>query len=323
MSKNYQHSRVFDTFKTTKEAISSNLTSFQYLSTLDFFLWRALEPIAAECPSLFFNYLAKVTARQSLKASAKLTSDDRTKLPVHLFNTVTAKDPATAFKTAKQMYINRGILFGFISIFRNRLKYYAELHSGIDTKMTEAVRRTLIYRIETSIGLRPHGNLHAALMQAIYWDDKARHFKSLIVEKYTRMAIMQAKSTYQDYHHFEELDDVVQIYMLVVNRAIDRCDARQGVLTTFIQNWFKSARGEVAKMSEGQTDQSYDSLIADSGDSAHEILGVAMPDIDMELLQHVAWVAKQVDRQGLVRTFLGIPEFVPPNQKQILMRFAV
>lgn len=319
--KTYIHSKVFDIFKTTKEKISTNLTSFQYLSTLDFFLWNGVEPVAIECPKLYLNYVAKVVAKQSLKASAKLTSDDITKLPIHLFNMVTSS-PEAAFKISKLMYINRGLMFGFLSFFRNSLAYYEELHKGADN-LNEALRRTLIYRIEQSIGVRSQGNLHAALLQAAYWDNKARWFKALIVEKYTRMAILQAKSTYKDYNHYVELDDVIQIYMLVVNRAIDRCDARQGVLTTFIQNWFKSAKGEIAKLSRNQMDQSYDCLIADAGDLIHETLGVAMPDVSLELKQHVSYVSKQVDRIGLVRTWLNIPNFVSLNHKKILLRNAI
>ena len=318
MSKSYQHSVVFDKFKVTQEAIVSNLTSLQYLQTLDYLLWKALEPIARECPSLYFNYLAKVTARQSLKASAKLTSDDRTKLPIHLFNILTSKDSHKAFTLSKLMYINRGIMFGFTSFFRNKLTTYSTLQSGVNGSINSAVRRTLIHRIERSLGVQPNGNLDAAIKQVIHWDDKARQWKSMIVQKYTRLALLQAQSTYKDFNHYIELNDVVQIYMLVVNRAIDRCDARQGVLTTFIQNWFKSARSEISEMSKNQTDESYESLVEDHGDAAHETLGVTMPDSTLEMQQSLAYLSKQSDPDGVVRISLQIPEFISLAQLKIL-----
>ena len=53
--KNYEHSTSFHILKNIKEELTNNYTSLQYLQTLDFFLWKALEPIAAECPSLFYN----------------------------------------------------------------------------------------------------------------------------------------------------------------------------------------------------------------------------------------------------------------------------
>ncbi len=321
-TKAYGHSKVFEVMKNTKEGITNNLTSLQYLQTLDYFLWHALESIATECPDLFANYVAKVTARQSLKSSAKLTSGDRHKMPVQLFNVLMAKSPAKTFELSRGLFINRGILFGFISLFCNKLRYYADLQRG-HHNIDPIARSTTIRSIEAYMGVRPSGNLYGALLQTQYWDTKARAFKALIVEKYTRMAVLQAQNTYKDFNHSVELDDVVQVYLVVMARAIDRCDARQGVLTTFIQNWFKSARGEVAKMSKGQTDSSYEDLVEAHGDAAHMVLGTTMPNVDLEVQQHLAWVAKQVDPVGIVRTCLGIPEFFSRKQKDLLMEFAV
>ncbi len=317
----YEHSRVFDSMKTTREKIATNYTSLQYLQTLDYFLWEALSGIAFECPSLFCNYLAKVVARQSLKPSAKLTSDDRQKLPVHLFNMLNQVEPTKMFAQARLLYVNRGILFGLISLFLNKMKPYIDLHQA-NHDFNQVERNAITHRLEQQIGLRQGGDLYAALMNTRYWDTKARWWKGLIVEKYTRMAIGQAQHTYKEYNHYVKLDDVVQVYLVVVSRAIDRCDARQGVLTTFIQNWFKSARGEVARMAETQQDSSYESLTEDYGDAIHEIIGVTMPDLTDELRTHVAYVSTQADPKGLVRTCLGIPQFVTRAQRALLEEFA-
>lgn len=318
--KAYEHSRVFDTMKNTEEQITGNLTSLQYLQTLDYFLWEALKPIAAECPSFFYNYLCKVVARQSLKASVKLTSSDRMKLPIQLFNTLTTQSPSKAFDQSRLLYINRGVFFGFISLFLRKLQYYMELHQSMHD-FDAAERNILIHRIEQTVGLRPGGQLYPALMQIIHWDTKARWWKASIVEKYTRMAALNAQRTYKDFNHFVPLDDVMQIYMVVTNRAVDRCDARQGVLTTFIQNWFKSARGEVAKLAEHQQDASYESLTEDHGDSIHEVIGVTLPDLTKELQTHIAYIASTIDKNGLVRTALGIPQFVTRAQRETLLEF--
>jgi hypothetical protein len=320
--KSYQHSRVFESMKNTKEAIQDNLTSLQYLQTLDFFLWESLKPIAAECPSFFYNYLVKVVARQSLKASVKLTSSDRQKLPIVLFNTLCNPIPSKAFEQSRQLYLNRGVLFGFTSLFLRKLKFYMELHQSVH-EFESVSRNTLIYRIEQQMGLRNKGNLYPALLQVMHWDTKARWWKEMIIEKYTRMAVLQAQNTYKDFNHFVPLDDVVQVYMVVVSRAIDRCDARQGVLTTFIQNWFKSARGEIGHMAESQQDISYESLTEDHGDAIHDIIGVTLPDLTEELRTHIAYIASTIDRIGLVRTALGIPQFVTRAQRSILEEFVL
>src|SRR5882672_2411994 len=286
--KAYAHSRVFDRMKNTREKISGNFTSLQYLQTLDYFLWEAIKPIAVECPELFNSYIAKVVARQSLKTSSKLTSSDRLKMPIVLFNTLTDKNSESSLLQAKALHINRGILFGFVSLFLNKLKYYVKI---VESK--SVLRGTLLHRVEREIGLRSGGMLYPAIQQVIYWDTKARWWKSLIIEKYTRMAMIQAQRTYKDFNHYVPLDDISQVYLATVSRAIDRCDARQGVLTTFIQNWFKSARGEVAHMAINQQDASYESLIEDHGDGIHDVIGVTMPDVTEELKDHVAYIAAQ------------------------------
>lgn len=318
--KTYNHSKAFETLKATQEEITSNLTSLQYLSTLDMFLWNALAPIHSECPSIFTRYLAQVTANQTLKASTRYSSDDRAKLPITLFNVITSPDPAKAHEVAKTMYLNRGLLFGFLSLFLNRMRRYEQLHSPV-IPLNTVVRNSEIYRIERSVCLRPNGQLYAAIQQVRFWYDKARAFKGMIMQKYTRMALMNAQLAYKDYNHYVPLDDTVQIFNVVLSRAIDRCDARQGVLTTFIQNWFKSARGEVANQAKGQTDQSIESLNEDHGDSAADILGFTMPDTGSELIQHIAYVAKKIDVHGYIRATLGIPEFVTEKHKAILRQF--
>lgn len=317
MAAAYEHSRAFDALKTTKESITTNYTSLQYLQTLNHFLWQALAPISRECPELFRSYLCKVVARQTLKASAKLTSNDRAKLPAQLFNMLMADDEK-ALELAKEMHINRGLLFGFISFFLNRLASYKVLQERAQLGVRT---RSICWQIERQMGVRPNGQLYTAIRDVEFWSAKARKWKGQIVEKYTRMAILQAQSTYKDYNYVVKLDDVVQIYLLVVSKAIDRCDSRHGVITTFMQNWFKSAKGEVAKMAEGHQDASYDSLIEEHGDAVHDILGMSQPDLSTEMWEHVAYIAKSVDPEGLVRTHMHIPQHVTLRQRKLLQEF--
>jgi hypothetical protein len=321
--KAYQHSLAFESLKATEETITENLTSLHYLQTLDLFLWRALEPIHAECPSLFHNYVAKIVARQLLKASTKftsLTAEERPTLPINLFNAVTSIDPKKSHEHIRHMYINRGLMFGFLSWFLNHVKEYERLH--LPSNLDPVVRRSLIYKFEHSLGIRHDTSLYTIIQQVRYWDDKARWFKGIIMEKYHRLALNHAQRTYKDYNHYIPLDDVVQIHLLVLSRAIDRCNPRLGVLTTFVNNWFKSARSEVDSLAKGQTDQSFESLSEDYGDAASDIFGYTEFDTSQETVEHISYLAKRIDKHGYVRAWLGIPEFMTLKQKEKLWRFA-
>jgi len=312
---NYEHSTVFDSMKTIKEKIQTNYTSLQYLQTLDFFIWESLKPIATECPSLFKNYFAKVVARQTLRSSAKFTSNDRALLPVQLFNALVEENEDKAFLRIRHMYVNRGLLFGLVSFFLRTLQVYSELQFA---PLKPEVRRSVMRTIELSVGLKSGGRLWNAIQQVRYWDERAIELKNKIIEKYTRMTISQAQNTYKEFNHTVSLDDVVQIYLVIVSRAIDRCDSRQGVLTTFIQNWYKSAKGEVAQLAQGHNDSSYESLIEDHGDAVHDFIGVTLPDLEQELQEHIAYAAYCADPQGIVRTVLGIPQYVSRQDRQLL-----
>ena len=318
MAQNYEHSKAFESLKTVKERITTNYTSLQYLQTLNHFLWNALTPIATECPELFKGYLCKIIARQTLKASAKFTSNDRHKLPVQLFNTLRAQDDKLV-EHAKDMHVNRGLLFGFIAFFLNRMTEYKKLH---EKAQLGVVTRSQCWAIERQVGLREGGDLYQAIKTVEHWDAYARKWKDQIMEKYTRMALLQAQSTYRDYNHVVKLDDIVQIYLVVVSRSIDRCDSRHGVITTFMQSWFKSAKSEVAKLAEGHQDSSYEGLIEEHGDAVHDLLGVAQPDQSTEMWQHVAYISQQVDPVGLVRTALHIPQYVSLKHKRLLQELA-
>ncbi len=314
---NYQHSIAFEKLKSLRETVTTNYTSLQYLQTLDHFLVEALKPISRECPELFKSYIAKIVARQTLKSSSKFTSNDRTKLPVLLFNSIMAA-PDRTVSQVEELHINRGLYFGFISWFLQHLKEYKDLHKGAKLGVET---RSQCYAMERSVALRHKGDLYGAILEVEYWSNKAREWKEQIVEKYTRMAILQAQSTYKDYGHRVSLDDICQIYLMVVSRAIDRCDSRHGVITTFVQNWFKSAKSEVAKLAGEPTDQSYDSLVEEHGDGIHDILGSVDPDNTTEIWQHVSYVACKIDKAGLVRTKLGIPQYVSIQHRNLLEQF--
>lgn len=324
--KNYEHSETFSRLKDITEKIDTNLTSLEYLQTLDMFLWNALAPIHAECPLLFHNYVAKIVAHQTLKASTKFTSlmaDERHKLPVYMFNMLTVQEPKKSHEQARLMYLNRGLLFGFISLFLKKVRQYEELHAPSLENVDWVIRENQIAAFEKALGVRPDGSLYGAIQQARFWDDRARQWKEMIIEKYARLALNHAKIVYQDFNHYVRLGDVVQIHIMVVSRAIDRCDPRQGVLTTFITNWFKSARSEVAELAKTQFDQSYEQLAEELGDALSDLIGSSTDDDSQETIEHVGFIAKQIDRFGYVRASLGIPEFLTGEQKAILFQHAV
>lgn len=314
MARQYAHSQAFGDLKATDEALKDNLTSAQYLHTLDYFLWGAASPIVEACPNFFLNYVAKCVAHQLLAPNSKYTSGDRDLLPINLF--VLLSSTSNRVELAKELYLNRGLTFGMISLFLSLTQEYKDIVEG-RTKLQKRERRRRVAEIEAGLGAT--GPLYEPIQQVSHWLEKATQWKNVIIQKYTRLTIMMAQRTYVDYQHSVDLDDVVQIYLMILSKAIDRCDPRLGVLTTFIQQWMKSARARVAAVAAASRSDSLDSLHELLGDSFEQLS--VDPDRTAELVQAVSYAATLADPQGLVRNSLGIPQFMCAAHREKLAHF--
>lgn len=304
----YQHSEGFARLKNIKEGTTENYTTYQWLHTLDFFIESAIDPIATAYPDFLDNYFAKVVAWQATRPSVKFSRNVKDTLPAALFNSLTTDNQQKRVHQ-KSMMMNRGILFGAIESYLQTVNTFMRLHDP-GYKIGIRRRKLLIAIAEQRCG-SPY--LHAATLQVRYWANKAYEFKGLIVQKYVRLALMNAKRTYTDVDHQIKLDDIVQTYMIYLSKSIDRCDSRQGVLTTFIQTWFYSARAKIQKSVAEEHHSSYEELVeAGSLDEATQ------PDSNFEAVQHIAATAKALDPTGVLRYSVGIPEFFTSADLSIL-----
>lgn len=318
----YTHSETFHVLKSTTEQIQINLTSAQYLHTLDFFLWQAIKPIAYECPHYFNNFMAKCLAAQTRKPGTKYTSDNKKNLPGALLTVLLSETGEERWENAKKMHLNRGLLFGLLSMFVRTTARYTKVAHPL-SKASEDKYVIVKHKTLADLGMRDTERLYEVCRQVRYWQEQAHHFKSLIVQKFLRLAMNQAQKTYVDYSHAVPLDDIAMVFTLVVNKAIDRCDARLGVLTRFIQNWFPSARSTIADMvKDAQGEESLDSMIEDSP-SPSLALGSVDPDESTEQIQHIAFRAQIADPEGLIRISMGIPQYVNNRMRNTLLAHAM
>jgi hypothetical protein len=315
----YQHSEIFAKMKDVKERIGTNLTSLEYLETLDMFLWKAIGAIRKAIPSLVDEFMVKAIAQQTFKSSTKFSSimkEEKGKLPVFLFNALT-----DGFRNLR---LNRGMLFGLVQIFMDRTESYVELVNAEPLSVEDWKTRVFQLKgMERTLGVVEGVALYNVIEDVNIWYERARDWKSAIIEKYTRKALGQAKVAYEDYNYAMDLADVIQIHMVLLSRAINRCDSRLGVLTTFITSWFKSARSEMTRIINASQEVSYEEMLEGLGDSA-EAEGCDDKTITThEAVQHISMLAKEIDPSGVLRIHLGIPEFMPIDKRKILLVHAL
>ena len=310
MARRYKHSEVFAEVKAIEEDIKINLTSLQYLQILDYYLWNSLRFVINISPTFFTCYLSKVIAYQQVHSMSKLSSESRETITNNFYNYVTTGD----VEWIKKLYLNRGLYFGIISYWLSKSNEYFQLRSPFNTRGDAPER---MHAIINELSITDNHLYYANYKQAQYWFDKAQDFKSKIMQKYVRMTILQAQKAYVEYNHEIDLDDVTQIYLQIMSKAIDRCDSRFGVLTTFIQSWLKSAKAIVQRMAQTkQCSTSYEGLIEEYGDSAD--VGVTLFDNSFDALQELSYVAQKIDTTGCLRIKYKIPQFISVQNRRLL-----
>lgn len=288
---NYEHSEVFALLKKTKD-VKVNFTTYQWLATLDYLIGRALRPILLGDVELANAFFAKVLAFSQLHRSKKFTTDGKSCHILATFNLLAGN--VDREKAVLDMHLNRGVILALLASYKDVVKADLEPH-----KLSEVKNRQ--YKLQFS-----NPNAFCISRESEFWHKKALKFRELILAKYTRLTIMQAKILYSEINHTIPLDDIVQTFIVCLARAVDRCDCDKGVLTTFITNWLKSARSDILR-----------SVTELSRHKPIEVLENIPASTSLDI-ESICELAKRLDPEGLTRYHLGIPEFLTQAQYQVL-----
>lgn len=331
----YQHSQTFASLKSIKETIGTNLSSYQYLAILDSLLIKSVYPIV-DNTKFVDHFLAKILAWQYLNPRRKASSISRSDLASYITFFLITGPTEHKIRYLQKTKLDRGILTEMIRLWLQVVEPYAELVSTPDSLEDENnVLRE--HAIEQQASLKPDHSLYGAYLQTKYWWNYYQEFRNMILEKYTRMCLVQAQQDYDNaFARRVRLDDVIQIYLFNAVRAIDKCDTEKGVLTTHIQNWLKHAKNQV--MTSHLTDTAY-SLPKNSkttGKYLEEANSVSLEELDVDAhdlgieheeareseLTRVRKIAKLFDPEGLGRLVLGIQEHLEKEESQALRALA-
>lgn len=326
---NYESSRVFAQLKDIKERIGvdANLTTPQYLQTYDDLLDNAVRPILDNC-RFFDSYLLRILGWQERNFRRKVSFLKRAEFPRLAVGFVLKRSPEERFAAYQDLRLDRLIRMQVVSLFHSSLENYlaaceCELTppAGVDqASFCFAVKA----KVEESMKSTP-GGLLSAYHESKFWFEHAADFKRILMEKYVRLCLNTAKRDYVYYFKCQgKLDDIIQTYLIAMSRAIDKCDAKQGALTSHIQNWFFSARDAVARQRERNT-VSLDQENGDLANSASNSLDLANLSVyeerrrEQEDVNLIAELSRIADPHGAARAFLGIPEHLKESEIQLLL----
>lgn len=309
-SRGYEHSQAFASLKRLKETLSTNLTSAHYLQALDTMLLNGLVPIVRNT-NCFEGFVTQLIGWQEANRKRKVSFLERDEfMQIALAWTLIDTREGKAHQVSK-LKLDRAAVFEFLRSFVEATVDYVQACSGLLTVngivLPLGDQQAYIARVEEafeSLGpLLPH------VHEARRWVKYAEQFKELIVEKYVRLCLQTAQADYANYFETEaNLDDMVQNYLLAASRAIDKCDPNQGVLTSYVQFWLKTARAQqlgVRKQEAATSSSDDEAYVEPEGSFSPELSSSLEQD---QLIEEVRQIARLVDPEGYGRAYLGILE---------------
>jgi hypothetical protein len=325
----YSHSTSFAHIKSVAEQLPNNLTTMQYLGALDILLFKAVRPILV-CSSFVETFLPCVLAWQTFYTKRKVSNSEKNDLSGTITLLILSSDIDKKMKHLQQLRLDRAVLFTMIDRWHKSMVAVNAAENSLtpNPKNMEALRDDACIRGDTTS--------HVHYMQSVYWFSQACSFKSMILEKYARLVSMRAQRDYQELGHKVRLDDIVQTYMLMTSRAIDRCDQNRGVLTTYVNHWFKTAKAKIIQdyLSNFQEHLASD-ILPESQDDKDTPMERLMNDADMwqasiedtltryDTIDRVRALSRAVDPTGYGRLLLGVQHVLSDAERMRLRSVSV
>lgn len=314
MAAAYKHSNSFATLKGMAETLTNNLTTSQYLQIYDEYLDNAVIPIIVGT-AFFDTFITSLLGWQEKNFRRKVSFLHRSEVPSLVINFLLQPTAETRVAAYKKLQLDRGIRIEFVKLFEDRLKPYMQAcNCELVNPYSQQLDLGYCLKVKSVLeeSFRARVPLLTTILESQFWLEKALSFKQIILEKYVRLCLTNAQRDYVHYfNHSVPLDDIVQVYLLAASRAIDKCDSRQGALTSHIQNWFMTGRVRVGKQHEQHmANQSLETVEWESQDIYNENVNSSQEKTieDRENCQLIRMLAKIADPMGAARAFLGIEE---------------
>ena len=232
---------VINSLKSVKEKLDKNFSSYDLLTTLDTLLLRSVLPILKNSKYIERN-LSLVVGWYTNAARRKLSSNgSKDEFNTRIAELILAKPEEKAL-VWKKLCLERTLTFHMVSSWLEELRDWPtyRVKNDIDA-MTQC---------ENAACLLDRENVFPLIQEVDFWLKKAVEFKHMLVEKYMRLAMLEATTYYkiqkQNNPHLSiMLDDVAQNFILAVSKAIDKCDANRGTITSYVQTWLHDAKSTV------------------------------------------------------------------------------
>lgn len=325
---------VINSLKSVKEQLTDNYSSYELLTTLDTLLIYAITPILENTRYVerSLSLLSGWYVNAARRKIASLDTKDE-------FNTIAAQ------LIIAQNLPDRKLLWQKLRL--ERTITFWMLHDWLRIMQPWVKARTLNDYDAMHSSCRKgcfisYDHVFTTIQTVDYWLNAAVNFKQQIMEKYMRLVMLEATS-YASFqkknnpHLNIQLDDVAQNFVLALSKAIDKCDANRGTLTSYIKTWLKDARNttsfsheygvaysiptgkkrDIARHTSSINNISI-SLDSDEAQEMPSSFDTEASAVSSHVVNRVRRLAKAADPLGLGRAALQITEVLSPDELTLL-----
>jgi hypothetical protein len=212
-----------------KERLRTNLSGGQIANVLNRLLRPALWRVQRRHP-VIRQCMAEALAQALIQFRRKLSSLEKQDMLDHLFSSVVCADEKRSFHHMLAARLNRSILAQSCEAF------VRQNHDAVEKEQT--------YLQARASGAPPSPQFVSALASDVIAVrahlDVYSEFRSMVAEKYYRLAHLDSKSVCSMDDTVSHLD-LRQNFVMSIPRAIDRYDPDCGALASFIRRSFKNA----------------------------------------------------------------------------------
>jgi hypothetical protein len=230
-----------------KEQLNENLSSVQIARTLDTLIFKSLTSLIQHT-----NHLEYVSVELLYhifhNMRRKFSNKPHDELRDALFSFIVNKKKTGKAVEIRRLGLERSIYFKILRSFETDARIYTtDMERAVVTgQKTEAMKQIEIkYRAADSPGF------YNACTNALFWANRAFRFRNMIVEKFIRLAYVEAKKAQVKTGLTISFDDLYRNMVLSIFKAIDKYDPEQGPLTSYIKWWFLDAKNGDAGHEEG------------------------------------------------------------------------
>lgn len=225
-----------------RENVKENLGGNQTASILDYFLYKAIQPLVehTKVVDLIFTSLLNQIYTDHRR---RVTSLEKPHLLDLILRFLASKSPEMRMKFVRRMNLERNILAFAINLWSKSVEDYRIWEYNIMTKdhpfVIDDERKILAIENNFKVSRNKISPIYAWTSN---YSSAYFRYKRYILEKYYRFSYKEAVNSSKNTELLIDTDELFDNLLLAADRAIDRYNPEKGTLTSYIQQWFMNAK---------------------------------------------------------------------------------